>query len=302
MTCKRGKIITVFAVVLTVVMILLAGCGSTGNTVAEVNGEKITRDQLESYLNVNRLFDSSMEQMFGSEEGKAEIEKFYLEEMIQFTLLKELAGEKGIEVTEEETQEFFEHIQTQLVMMLGSEEELASEMERLKISEEDFVAPIHSLLFQDALIAHYADELNESDVSSYVESDPLTGVSLDISHILVESEEEALEAQQRLADGEEFTDLAKEISTCPSSEAGGDLGLIEANTTQYDQDFMAGARELDVDQVSEPVQTQFGWHLILVTGRTEPDLDQVRQMLATQELGEEFNALKEQADIKNNLQ
>jgi foldase protein PrsA len=300
MFLKRGK--TVVVAVTALVMILLAGCGSTSDsTVAEVNGEKITRDQLEAFMNVNRLFDPSMEQMMGSSEGRTVLEQHFLEQLVQSTLLKELAAEQDIEISAEESEQFFEHIKLQLVMMLGSEEELKAQMQELKITESDFMAPINSMLMQDALIERYASGIPEDEVNGYTEAASDTGVTLEISHILVASEEEAMQARERIASGDEFTDVAREISSCRSSKDGGALGSIPADTTQYDQDFMAGAKALTVDELSEPVKTQFGWHLIVVTNRSEADLDQVRQLLATQKLGEAFEALRERSDIKNNL-
>ena len=300
MFLKRGKTVVVAVVVL--VMILVAGCGNTpDNTVAEVNGEKITRDQLEAYMNVNRLFDPSMEQMMGSSEGRTVLEQQFLEQLVQSTLLKELAVEQDIEISAEESEQYFEHIKSQLVMMLGSEEELKAKMQELNITESDFMAPINSMLMQDAIIERYALGISEDEVDAHTEAASETGVSLDISHILVASEEEALQARERIAGGEEFTDVAREISSCPSSAEGGALGSIPADTTQYDKDFMAGAKALAVDEISEPVKTQFGWHLIVVTNRSEADLDQVRQLLATQKLSEALEALRERSDIKNNL-
>ena len=86
------------------------------------------------------------------------------------------------------------------------------------------------------------------------------------SHILVESEAEALKLKQRIEAGESFVDLAKEYSQCPSGSGGGSLGQFGQGdmVPEFDQVVFG---ELPVGQVSEPVQTQFGYHLIQVEKR-----------------------------------
>lgn len=80
------------------------------------------------------------------------------------------------------------------------------------------------------------------------------------SHILVKHEYEAEDIMKKLAQGEEFSDLAKKFSSCPSSRAGGDLGAFGRG--QMVPAFEEAAFGLAVGDVSEPVRTQFGYHLI----------------------------------------
>ncbi len=79
-------------------------------------------------------------------------------------------------------------------------------------------------------------------------------------HILVTNEYEAKDIQKHLADGKTFQELAQKFSKCPSSRSGGDLG--EFGKGRMVADFEEAAFKLDVDQVSEPVKTKFGYHLI----------------------------------------
>ena len=79
-------------------------------------------------------------------------------------------------------------------------------------------------------------------------------------HILVEQSYEADDLLKKIADGESFSDLAQKFSKCPSGQTGGDLG--EFGKGQMVAPFEEAAFALEVDQVSGPVQTQFGYHLI----------------------------------------
>lgn len=85
------------------------------------------------------------------------------------------------------------------------------------------------------------------------------------SHILVPTEEEAQTVKTMLDEGEDFAMLARQYSKCPSKAAGGDLGYFKRG--QMVKEFEKAAFSLPVGQVSEPVQTQFGWHIIKVTDR-----------------------------------
>lgn len=84
--------------------------------------------------------------------------------------------------------------------------------------------------------------------------------TIQASHILVEHAHEADDILKKLSEGEAFAELAQKFSKCPSGQAGGDLG--EFGKGRMVPSFEEAAFALDVDQVSGPVQTQFGYHLI----------------------------------------
>ena len=83
------------------------------------------------------------------------------------------------------------------------------------------------------------------------------------SHILVPSEAEAKKIIARIEKGENFADLAKRFSRCPSGKKGGDLGWFGRG--QMVPEFDVAAFEAEKGKVVGPVRTQFGFHLILVT-------------------------------------
>lgn len=85
------------------------------------------------------------------------------------------------------------------------------------------------------------------------------------SHLLVETKEEAEKLREEILAGKEFAEVAKEVSKCPSGRMGGDLGYFGRG--QMVPEFDSAAFTLPVGEVSEPVQTQFGWHLLVVTDK-----------------------------------
>ena len=85
------------------------------------------------------------------------------------------------------------------------------------------------------------------------------------SHILVKTEDEANELYDEIKAGKDFAAAAAEVSLCPSGASGGDLGYFGKGMMV--KPFEDAAFELkEMGDVSEPVETQFGWHLIKLTG------------------------------------
>ena len=84
-------------------------------------------------------------------------------------------------------------------------------------------------------------------------------------HILVDTEEQCNDLKAQIADGADFADVAKEHSSCPSGRSGGDLG--EFGPGQMVPEFDAVVFSAEVGSVEGPVKTQFGYHLLEVTGR-----------------------------------
>jgi parvulin-like peptidyl-prolyl isomerase len=80
------------------------------------------------------------------------------------------------------------------------------------------------------------------------------------AHILVKTEQEAKAALARVQKGESFANIAKELSLCPSKKQGGDLGTFGRG--QMVRAFELAAFALQKGQISQPVKTEFGWHLI----------------------------------------
>ena len=109
------------------------------------------------------------------------------------------------------------------------------------------------------------------------------GETVNAKHILTDSEETCKEILASITNGEKaFEDAAKEFSTCPSKERGGDLG--EFGKGQMVKEFEDAAFAAEIGQVVGPVQTQFGYHLIKVEKKNEATVvafEQIKENLRT---------------------
>jgi peptidyl-prolyl cis-trans isomerase C len=86
-------------------------------------------------------------------------------------------------------------------------------------------------------------------------------------HILVDTEDQCQELKKRIASGEDFADVAKEFSSCPSSAQGGDLGQFGPGMMVKEFDEVVFSA--DINSLQGPVKTQFGYHLLEVTDRSD---------------------------------
>ena len=114
------------------------------------------------------------------------------------------------------------------------------------------------------------------------------------SHILVETEEEAKAIKAELDDGGDFAAIAKEKSTGPSGPGGGSLGWFGAGAMV--PAFEAATVELEPGTVSDPVQTQFGWHVIKLNETRQADAPTLEEVRAELEAGIRQSVVQEKID------
>ena len=123
------------------------------------------------------------------------------------------------------------------------------------------------------------------------------------SHILLDTEADATNAIAALDAGEDFADLARDLSTGPSATQGGDLGWFDDNTMMVE--FTVAVSQLEINEYTKkPVQTQFGWHVIQLFDKRSgsmPDFNTVkngiRNLMIQNLLNERLSALREEAEI-----
>ncbi len=115
--------------------------------------------------------------------------------------------------------------------------------------------------------------VSEEEAKEFYEANPnlfVTPAQIRASHILVAEEEKANELYAKIQAGESFEELAIDNSTCPSGVNGGDLNYFSQG--QMVPEFETAAYNLEVGQVSAPVKTQFGFHIIKLTEKKEDEV------------------------------
>jgi EpsD family peptidyl-prolyl cis-trans isomerase len=187
--------------------------------------------------------------------------------------------------------------QKQFLDRVVRRELLLQEAEKRKLGDQADVAEQVANLRRELMIrALVQDEIGgkvkveEKEVQEYftVHPDEFSGDTVRLRHILVQTEGEAKEVQARLAKNEPFEDLAKKVSRdTNSAPKGGDLGYL--GREQMLPDFAKAAFALKAGEVSEPVKTPFGFHLVKLVDRKKGQpmtFDQVKGQLQRRLLDE----------------
>lgn len=184
----------------------------------------------------------------------------YGEEALQELLYQKVLAE-NYEVSDKEVEEKVAELKEEL----GENFELVLQQNQLKDEEELKEVLKDQLLMEKAALKDV--KVSEEEVKKrYEEYKP----EIKASHILVEDEKTAQEVKKKLDEGAKFEDLAKEYSQDPGSAAqGGDLGFFGPG--KMVPEFEEAAYALEVNKISEPVQSQHGFHIIKVTEKKEKE-------------------------------
>lgn len=164
-------------------------------------------------------------------------------------------------------------IQQTLLMQAGPKEDSA--LVRLSLENERRALKAGEVLQLAADAAVTEEAVKAAFDAKY--ANVSAGKEYNASHILVETEDEAKALIEELKNGADFAELAKAKSTGPSGPNGGELGWFGAG--QMVKPFEDAVMAMEVGAVSEPVQTQFGWHVIKLNesrDKAAPTLDEVR--------------------------
>ncbi|MBI5026091.1 MAG: peptidylprolyl isomerase [Nitrospirae bacterium] len=228
------KKLLVVMVVMNVV-IFASGCAPKKEepvVLAVVNDTKITKEE---FLSEMEALPDFARGMFENKEGK---ERF-LDEMIKREILYQEAKKKGLEKDKDFQKKLEEFKKINLVSMI-----LKTEIQdKVKVDEKDI---------KDFFEKHSEEFKARVEVRA--------------SHILVKTEDEAKKLLEKIKKGENFAKLAKEFSLdAESAKNGGDVGFFSKG--QMIPEFEKAAFALKAGEVSSPVKTQFGYHLIKVTDR-----------------------------------
>jgi peptidyl-prolyl cis-trans isomerase C len=234
--------------------------------VAVVNGEEIRYDEVvESAKQLPQQYQQQFQRIFPA----------LLDRMVDMQLLGEAALDSDVDQSEAFKQRMAEV--------------------REQVAREVFLnQKIDEYITEERLRAAYEQYKQDNPPQEQVKA----------SHILVEDKELAQKLITQLGEGAKFAELASEHSTGPSGKQGGDLGFFGKG--EMVEPFSKAAFQLDVGEVvDEPVETQFGWHVIKVTDKRtqepksfEEMRDQLRQQVRQQAVQSVLSDLREGAEVE----
>jgi parvulin-like peptidyl-prolyl isomerase len=264
------------ALLLVLAALVLAACGGGSNAVAAtVNGEDVTVGDIEALIDTG-------EQSTIPKETFAQFLGFD----IQWRIVSDAAEDEfEIVVADEDVPPEADAIFEEAAQGLTREEFL----ETNGVTEEFLLQVARQQLLDDQVREVFAAEVeppSQQDVDDVIAEAEALYCS---SHILVATEAEAEDVLARLEAGEDFALLAAELSTDAGSGAqGGDLGCSPPES--FVEEFADALATAEVDVPTDPIETEFGFHVILLREDEVPTEEQVLEALTAQGVGEAANA------------
>ncbi|MDE5055716.1 peptidylprolyl isomerase [Niallia taxi] len=288
---KNKKIILpILGIVLIALIVVAVILVQKSNTVASVEGEKITQNDLDEAL--NKQYGTSI-----------------LQTLIANKVVDLEAEKEKIKVTDKEKKAELDD----LIESSGGEDAFNAALEANGASKADIEEELLRYLKIKKLLEPRI-EITDDQIQAYFDENKAsfnTPEQVEASHILVADEKTAKEVKKKLDDGEDFADLAKEYSTdTATKENGGELGYFSSG--QMVEEFEKAAFSMDVDEISNPVETTNGWHIIKVTGhkdaveaKLDDHKDEIKDALFEQQMNTEYSTwlteIQAKYDIDNKL-
>jgi peptidyl-prolyl cis-trans isomerase C len=317
-------IIALVSVVMAPLGALAAEKAASETPAAVVNGTTITQEALA--FETQRMIEQMARQRQGQvpdEASMPQVREDVLNRMIEEELLYQDSQSKDIKVPEASVAEELASIKQRF----PSEKEYQDALAGIEMSEADLTRKItRGMAIEQLIKEHVIQETAVSDVESRAFYDQNASMfekpeQIQARHILIKMEGDVTEAQKAEAlkkiemirkkalEGEDFAALASEYSEGPSSVKGGDLGHFSRG--QMVKPFEDAAFALKTGEISEVVETQFGYHIIEVTDQQPASVvsyetvqaqivERLKQEKSRREIQQYIETLRSQADIERN--
>lgn len=293
---KKGKgkrLILVIGIPLILLMALITyyvTVPKTDDYVAKINGEKITQSELNKEL--------------VSQYGTDVLSTLITNKVIELEAVK-----KKITVSDKEIQAELDDLQNSY----GGKEAFEAALESNAMTLQDAKDNIKTYLTTTKLIEPTID-ITEKELKTYFKENKDTfsqEEQVQASHILVEDKDTAQEVEKKIKKGEDFAELASEYSTDTASASnGGNLDYFGKGV--MDEGFEKAAFSMKIDEISDPIKTDYGYHIIKVTGKKaakeatfENSKDDVKTVLMNEKINANYStwlsSLYEDYEIENAL-
>lgn len=299
---------------------------------ATVGDEKITKADMDEEM---KSTIDQLKQQYGDDyenndkikDQLKQMKKQYLTAMVNEKLMLQNAASVGVEPTEDELNQKVDEAVDQLKQQYSEDGQFEQVLEVNGFTEDSFREyQRKQIILQQVQEAILADvEVTDDDAQTYYDENKdtqyVTGAGANAAHILLSEKNDdgeidfdaslakANEVKAKLDAGADFAELASEYGTDATKDKGGDLGFVAYDQANYDQDFLDGFKQLSEGQISDPIKSQFGYHIIKATGLKDEVVtpfedvkEQIKSQLLQQKQSEVFNAKleewKEAAKVK----
>lgn len=251
------------------------------SAVATVNGTKVTKAQFDDKM---KSVIESMKSQYGTDiettdQGKqliAQQKTSVLDELILEEVIMQKATEKKLVPKNADLKTEVDKNLADIKTQMGTDEQYKAALKQAGFTEATLKDYLKQKVIMNKVRDYAVKDVKVTDdavqqeynmnKNKYTEKPD----TINLKHILVATEAEATAVEARLTKGEKFEDVAKEVSTDTASKTnGGDLGDVPYVDSGMDETFMKAALVLKAGEVSKPVKTQFGFHVIKCVSKQE---------------------------------
>ncbi len=302
------KIIKVCTIGITLASMLTA-CGGKApqGVVATVNGVDIPTDKFDMEYAAQRnsivlkYGEDYLKEDMGNGKGTVDqgIRQYVLNNLVQMETVKQDGEAKGIKVDPKKVEEQLNALYTQE----GGQDKFNEALKKQGLTEEFFKNYLETKEFLSEYTKKMLEDLKPTDeeIKKEYEANKNEYFTANAAHILVADEKEAKEIKKQLDEGADFAKLAKEKSTDPGSkDKGGELG--DFSNGVMDPDFEKAVKSLKAGEISSPVKTTYGYHIIKLNSFNNLEFDKVKDQISKKLTDEKFTKylkdLEKKAKVK----
>ena len=241
------------------------------DVIATVNGEEIYRLSFDKRLNVFRRMN---------QEVTDAIKMQVMNQLTKKMLLKQFVEKQEVSASAEDIKAEIEKISFFLQNNPANKDK---PLEEILETQGSSVTELEEEVSRALALSKYLENsVTDADKKSYFDAnkDAFNGAKVKASHVLIDTrnlktEAELAEAKKKIDivkvqidKGADFAEMAKKFSECPSAENGGDIGFFQRKGSIVEE-FAVVAFAMEVGEISEPIKTQFGYHIIKVTEKED---------------------------------
>lgn len=257
------------------------------DAIAIVNGDKISKEDYKEEMSFYGAMLASRQNLKNS----------IVQMMVQDKLISDDMKANKIEIADKDVNEAF----LNSVKQFGGQEQFDKMLDDYNMDVEKFKDTVRKDLMYQKHKEWFTKEnpVTDEEIKDYYEDNKDEFAKRDASHILVEDEKTAKEIKEKLDNGEDFAKLAKEYSKdSANAENGGNLGTFSKG--QMVKEFEDAVFNLKEGEISNPVKTQFGYHIIKlnkVADSVEDNKEAIKNALTDKKYADYIKELNEKANV-----
>ncbi|MCZ8513010.1 peptidylprolyl isomerase [Paenibacillus filicis] len=275
-----------------------------GTVVAAYNGGQVTQGEYEKYLAIDQLLNPDYAEYLSDPQLKDQYKQYILNQLIAYRLLSSRVTDDMKSASAQTVTAQLALIKKNLTAKSASPDaDYAAALTKAGVTQEDLQGFIENMINGNKLIAsEFTDDKVKAEYDRRIAEKTGDFVIASVRHVLIsndnangtarskdEIDKRVKEVQDKLKSGADFATVAKEYTDDPGSKQNGGL-YPDAPLKSFVAPFKKAAMDLELNQISDPVQTDYGYHIMRVEARKTQAYDEVKNQLTNELIQTRLNS------------